>query len=145
MAKSRRFREERPPRPGRRFSVQASGLRQRSSNGLPPLFSLEHLPSYSRYSLSGCTKDEKAAFADTLAKLSKMTWGDINQAPRSGSGYEKILRNAIKAGTSHVKEDVEFFLAFRCLGKAPMVGYRVDRVFYVVWIDREFTLYSHSP
>lgn len=143
MAKNRRFREKKQPYAGGRFSAQAAIHGKGSSNGLTPLFSLEHLPSDSRYSLSVCTRDEKAAFADTIMKLSKMTWGDINQTPRSGLGYEKIRRSAIKAGTSHVKEDVEFFLAFRCFGKAPMVGYRTDRVFSIVWIDREFTLYSH--
>jgi hypothetical protein len=42
------------------------------------------------------------------------------------------------------KEDVSFFLAFRFFDKAPMVGYRKEEVFYVLWLDREFKLYQHS-
>lgn len=41
-----------------------------------PLFSLRYMNK--DYSLSQCTKDEKAAFADTLYKLNQLTWSEIN-------------------------------------------------------------------
>jgi hypothetical protein len=106
-----------------------------------PLFSLRYMNK--DYSLAKCTKDEKAAFADTLYKLNQLTWSQINACPRHGSGYEKIARSSIKAPIpSHLKDDV-IFIAFRFCGKAPMVGYRDGAVFYVIWLDRNCTLYSH--
>jgi hypothetical protein len=106
-----------------------------------PLFSLRYMNK--DYSLAKCTKDEKAAFADTLYKLSQLTWSQINACPRHGSGYEKIARSSIGAPIpSHLKDDVNF-IAFRFFGKAPMVGYRDGAVFYVIWLDRDFTLYPH--
>ncbi|MEG4825378.1 hypothetical protein QUB07_06730 [Microcoleus sp. F8-C5] len=95
------------------------------------------------YSLAQCTKDEKAAFADTLYKLSQLTWSQINASSRHGSGYEKIARSSIRSPIpSHLKDDVNF-IAFRFCGKAPMVGYRDGAVFYVIWLDRNYTLYPH--
>jgi hypothetical protein len=45
---------------------------------------------------------------------------------------------------SRVVANGQRFIAFRCFGKAPMVGYRVQAVFYLLWLDRHFTLYEHS-
>ena len=107
----------------------------------PPMFSLRYLNR--DYSLSQCTKDEKAAFADTIAQLSQLTWSQIQSQPRHGLGYEKISRNAIRSSIpTHVTDDVNL-IAFRFCGKAPMVGYRDRAVFYVIWLDRDFTLYPH--
>jgi hypothetical protein len=59
-------------------------------------------------------------------------------------GYEKIAKKSIRATIpTHIKDDV-VFIAFRFYGKAPMVGYREDVVFHLLWIDRDFTLYQHS-
>ncbi|MEG4217494.1 hypothetical protein QUA27_18980 [Microcoleus sp. Pol14C6] len=106
-----------------------------------PLFSLRYMNK--DYSLAQCTKDEKAAFADKLYKLSQLTWSQINASSRHGLGYEKIARSAIRSPIpSHLKDDVNF-IAFRFCGKAPMVGYRDAAVFYVIWLDRNYTLYPH--
>jgi hypothetical protein len=87
---------------------------------------------------------EKAAFADTLAKLSRLTWGEILRSSRQGLGHEKINRSAIKAAIpQHVTDDVNF-IAFRFHGRKPMVGYRDMEIFYIIWLDRDFTLYDHG-
>ena len=107
----------------------------------PPVFSLRYMSK--DFSLADCTKDEKAAFADTLHKLSQMTWSQINSSGRHGSGYERIQRNAIKSAIPvHITEDVNL-IAFRFCAKAPMVGYRDGVIFYVIWLDRAFKLYNH--
>ncbi|RKZ91860.1 MAG: hypothetical protein DRR19_06015 [Candidatus Parabeggiatoa sp. nov. 1] len=108
-----------------------------------PIFCFKYLDR-NYYSLGACTKEEKAAFADTLDRLSQLTWAEISKSHRHGLGYEKIARNSIRATIpTHVKEDV-IFIAFRFYGKAPMVGYRTDVIFHILWIYRDFTLYQHS-
>jgi hypothetical protein len=108
-----------------------------------PVFCLKYLDR-KYYCLSVCTKEEKAAFADTLDRLSQLTWTEISKSSRHGLGYEKIARNSIRATIpKHVEDDV-IFIAFRFYGKAPMVGYRKDAIFHILWIDRDFTLYQHS-
>jgi hypothetical protein len=108
-----------------------------------PIFCLEYLDK-DYYSLRACTKDEKAAFADTLFKLSQLTWAEITQSHRHGLGYEKIAKKSIRAPIpAHITDDVTF-IAFRFYGKAPMVGHREAAIFHILWIDRDFTLYHHS-
>ena len=106
-----------------------------------PYFSLQHLAK--KFCLSLCETEEKAAFADTLHRLSLLPWSQIKQQNRHGLGYEKIARNAIKAGIpSHIKNDVNF-IAFRFHIKKAMVGYRDGHVFHILWLDRSFKLYKH--
>ena len=130
------------PEPGRGKHVAPRPPVSESSGQQPPAFSLRYLQK--DWGLAECDKDEKAAFADTLHKLSQMTWAEIRAAPRHGSGTEKIARNEIKAPIpSHVTEDVDF-LALRFSGKKAMVGYRDGILFHVLWLDREFRLYDHG-
>lgn len=112
-----------------------------ASHHLYPKFSLEHLTDAD--CLSKCNRAEKAQFADRLRELSQLTWQQIGQAPRHGQGYETLARTAIRAGIPSCITDDLKLLAFRCIGKAPMVGFKVHDTFYVVWIDRDFSLYEH--
>ena len=78
-------------------------------------------------------------------KLSQLPWKELRQAPRHGLGYEKIKRHSIKSGIPlHITDDVDHFIAFRFHDKAPMVGHRQERIFYIFWIDRDFSLYDHG-
>src|SRR5206468_2019261 len=100
----------------------------------PPLFSLRYLDRR-RYSLAACQQREKAAFADTLDRLSQLSWSELRFSPRHGLGYEQISRHTIRAPMpSHLTEDVQRFIAFRFAGNAPMVGYRVQAIFYILWL-----------
>jgi len=93
--------------------------------------------------LSDCNTEEKAAFADTLHKLSQLPWVQLKQSSRHGVGYEKISREAIQSGIpKHITEDVNF-IAFRFHGLKPMVGYRDGNIFHILWLDRAFKLYKH--
>lgn len=106
-----------------------------------PFFSLVYLQKSD--CLNDCTKDEKAAFADTLKKLSEQTWNEIACSGRHGAGYEKISKHQIKRNIPiHISDDVNL-IAFRFFGKAPMIGYRQKNIFFVLWFDRAFTVYKH--
>ncbi len=121
--------------------IRASGSNTGSTNHFKPLFSLEYLQQ--NYCLSKCDQEEKAAFADALHKRSKLTWNEIVRADRHGLGSENISQSSITAPIPpHITDDVNL-IAMRFNGMAPMVGYRRDAVFYIVWIDRDFTLYPH--
>lgn len=110
----------------------------------PPIFSLERLQT-GKYCHSHLDKDHKAAFSDAIFKRKGVTWRELTQCGRHGLGFEKILKSSISAAMpSFLTPDEEYLLAFRFKGKAPMVGYRVKDVFYVLWFDRDFTLYNHG-
>lgn len=111
---------------------------------LPPKFCLREMQE--GYSVKDCDKNGKAAFAERLYELSRLTWLQLLEAGRHGQGYEKISRNSIKdkKGLAHISNDASI-IAFRCIGKAPMVGYRSpDGVFNILWIDHNFSLYDHG-
>jgi len=129
------------PEKGKKIQAHPSSSELAQKN--PPTFSLRYLDK--GYCLSKCEQEEKAAFADTLHKLSQLTWQQINQAPRHGLGFEKLAGDSIK-GTipPHLRGQDVNFIAFRFHGQAPMVGYRDQSVFYVIWLDRAFTLYNHG-
>lgn len=117
------------------------GVTSRDSES--PIFCLRHLAA--GWGVSDCERDDRAAFASTLEKLSKLTWQEIKGAPRHGVGTEKIAADSINAGIPiSITEDVQF-LAFRFNGKKSMVGFRgaASAVFHIVWIDHDFTLYKH--
>lgn len=124
-----------------RGAAQQSSL---STNQKNPLFSFQYLDSH--YSIQNCEKDDKAALSDQLQLIGSRKWQELQQAPKQGIGYEKIERNSIKAAIpSHLKnDDAVNFLSFRFSGKKPMIGYRADQTFYVIWIDRDFSVYNHG-
>lgn len=77
--------------------------------------------------------------------LSRTEWRIIRQASRKGLGSEKIARNAIShAVPPSVTEDVQSFLALHYQGKKRFVGYKVDKVFFILWIDHNFKVYDHG-
>ena len=107
-----------------------------------PVFSLEYLQK--GYCVKDCNSKDKADFAVQLRQLSELNWRQLRAADRHGLGYEKISKKSIKPGTPpHITDDVTL-IAFRFSGKKPMVGYRDGRTFYVVWLDRDFSLYDHG-
>lgn len=115
---------------------------QRTPDVDHPVFCFRYLAK--AYDLSHCTNDESTALVKRLAALSQMAWEEIRLAHRHGVGAEKIARTSIKSpAPSWASADVDFFLAFRFLGKAPFVGHRRGQVFHIIWIDRTFTLYNH--
>ncbi|NET55923.1 MAG: hypothetical protein F6K47_07055 [Symploca sp. SIO2E6] len=107
-----------------------------------PVFCLRYLED--DYGLDKCTRDQQADFAKALRKRSQMTWRQIWAAPRHKLGAEKIAINSIKAQIpQHITEDIDFFIALRFSGKAPMVGYRIKDILRIIWLDSKFTLYEH--
>ena len=108
----------------------------------PPIFSLRYLEG--EYCLTKCAQDDQAAFALKLHRLSKLTWSQIQSQDRHKLGYERISRDALKASVpKFITEDVNI-IAFRFSGLKSMLGYRDGSVFYIIWLDRNFTLYDHT-
>ncbi|MBL0460841.1 MULTISPECIES: hypothetical protein [Aeromonas] len=109
----------------------------------PPIFSLERLQS-GNFCLQTLDQEGKANFAEAIFRRKGMMWKDIKQMPKHGLGFEKISKTAIHAAIPNfITPDVDHFLAFRYHGKRAMVGYRKNDIFYVLWFDSVFTLYSH--
>lgn len=113
-----------------------------SSNKQSPLFSFEFVDD--QFGIAQCDKDERSGLIDTLRIMGQLTWEDLELGRRHANGKEKIQIGQIKGRKPRIiTPDVEHVYAFRFHGKKPMVGLRSDRIFYIIWLDRSFTLYDH--
>jgi len=114
-----------------------------STNPEHPVFCLKHMVD-PHYCVTACSKDQQAALAQTLYKLSQLTWSDIASSGRHANGHEKLSQAQINGRfPDHITPEVTM-IAFRFSGKAPMVGYRHNEVFHIIWLDHNFTLYDHG-
>ncbi|MCF8198238.1 MAG: hypothetical protein K9J42_05700 [Sulfuritalea sp.] len=132
-----KFKEKKPEK-----TIIRAGASKRSGEEYPA-FSLRYLSP--KWCITGCNQEGKAAFADKVRILTQKSWMEILNLPKKGQGFEKIPRDQIKAPIPpHVTEDVTHFWAFRFHGKAPMVGYKSNEIFHVLWFDPDFELYDHG-
>lgn len=57
---------------------------------------------------------------------------------------ETIKQDAIRAEIPNcIKEDTKL-IVLRFGNKIPMVGFRENSIFYIVWFDTNFKLYNHG-
>ncbi len=105
-----------------------------------PAFCFRHIDRH--YDIKGCTPEERAALATTFFTLGQLPWKEIFRADRHGCGFEKIDPENIRRPIPTAVEGRNI-IAFRFHGKAPMVGFKDGKVFHVVWLDRDFSLYKH--
>ncbi|MHC1788302.1 hypothetical protein [Solidesulfovibrio sp.] len=122
------------------MKIKPHGSKPISDEDRRPKFSLRLLQT--SHCISCCTKDEKAALADKMHTLSALPWSEIRKSDRHGLGFEKIAPASIKAGIPEPAKDKNI-IAFRFAGMKPMVGFKEGATFYVLWLDRDFTLYKH--
>ena len=89
-------------------------------------------------------QNDKAAFADQIAKISKLTWAQIRLQDRHALGTEKHPPGKVKFKLpTHYTEDTNI-LCFRFSGRKPMAGYKDGAVFHILAFDRNYTLYNHG-
>lgn len=112
------------------------------SNTLRPHFSLEHLES--GFDVNCCSREHQAEFAKALADWSRLTWSQIISSNRRGLGAEKISTLNKPYPTCVPADKRDKIISFRFGHLARFIGYRDQRVFYIVWIDPNGELYSHG-
>lgn len=134
---------------------KAKAKKKQKDNKIPeidyPVFDFRYL--HKDYSLN-VNKDklpdiDRASLVNQLYLLSKFSWDDIMLAPRHGIGSEKIaIKSIIPSMPYNVPDDIlyynDFFLALRYNGKKSIVGVRKGSIFYILYIDYNFTVYPHS-
>lgn len=122
-------------------------VRVASSSGTPTnhkyaAFSLRYVVG--DQCITRCTNEQAMQFAERMKRLCSMTWQQIQNADRHGLGTEIIKQSSLRVAIpGHITPDVNL-LAFRCFGMAPMIGYREEEVFFVLWFDPDFEVYKHG-
>jgi hypothetical protein len=96
-------------------------------------------------SFNCCQDCDQLHLARRIFMLSRIPWQTIKLAPSGGFGTKKIERTSIRrAVPSSVTDDVQFFYSLHYIGKKRFIGYRVGQVFYILWIDHNFSVYDHG-
>ncbi|MDZ4767566.1 MAG: hypothetical protein SGJ24_00420 [Chloroflexota bacterium] len=132
------------PNPPADRRISAADSPRRTTNDQQPFFSFRYHDHGKDFCVANCSNEEKAAVIDWLYTFSQRTWQDMANAPRTGAGYEKLPRAQIKAAVpKNVTEEVDF-IVFRTGNGGHVVGFRVDLLFHIVWIDFKFKLYDHG-
>ena len=113
-------------------------------NQKKPKLSFEFLSG--DYCISQCQQREKAEIIDTLHKISQRTWQEIIQLGKSGIGYEQIKLSQLKCVSPKCKifDNLDKVTIFHKPPKVPIVGFRVEDIFYVFCIDRTYNAYKHN-
>ena len=108
------------------------------------VFSLEKIVG-DDYCFSELEDIDKKRFAESIFKRRSLKWKEIKGLNRHKLGFEKIPKSQIKGSIPNfITEDVKDFLSFRFSEMKPMVGYREKNIFYILWFDKNRTLYNHS-
>lgn len=112
-----------------------------------PLFSFERMQDGSGNSVNCCQNDDRSRLLQRIFMLSKMSWRQIRLGPRAGFGSENISRKDIKKPVpAVVTGDVETFQSLHYAGHKRFIGYRSDDgIFFILWIDHDFSVYDHGP
>jgi hypothetical protein len=129
------------PKPVSGHRISAPAQQPQNTDKEPPSFCLRFIVP--KYCLTKCNTEQKAAFAQRLYELSRSTWVELRNAGKKG-GTEVLPQFRTKEPIpTSITPDVTL-VAFRYWKKAPMVGFRDGRTFYVVWLDIDFSLYDHE-
>ena len=89
---------------------------------------------------------EKSEIMDTLLRISKFTWQELIQQGKSGSGYEQFSRKQLKCPVpdADLFKNIEKVTVFHRKRKIPLIGFRIEDIFYLFRIDRRFDAYIHE-
>lgn len=109
-----------------------------------PKFSFEFLSG--KYCISNCESREKAEVISTLHKLSKLSWREIYQLGKSGIGYEQFDLSQLHCSYPHDETflNLDKITVFHKEQKIPIIGFKIEEVYYIFCIDRTFDAYDHG-
>ena len=129
---------------GSRFGITSDPTRTPPDTEKCPSFSFRHLSDNDRFKFDACDTNEKCGIWDKLRILSQLTWQQIEHDKRHGNGTETLAKSAIRTSIPDCIDKAPVILAFHATGNVPIVGFRDEAVFYIVWLDPKRKLYKHS-
>ena len=107
-------------------------------------FSFKYLTDHTNHHINACGVEGKDAFLERMHRLSSMTWNEIYTTHRHSFGSEKIPQNIIRVQLPNIVTKEVSLIALRYHNNAPMVGFRRDSTFYIIWFDPNLSLYDHG-
>lgn len=131
-----------PPAP---FDLAATPAFARGE-GARPFFTFKDICT-SDYCIKKCSYEQLKSLTDKLRILSSLEWRTIETSPRETNGFELLPADALSAPLPDAFSRINQVMVFRFGGKTTagrIVGHRNNDRFYVLFVDRDFTLYDHG-
>ena len=104
----------------------------------PPKFSLRYIQP--DYCITKCEHDDQLQFIQSMLKRRDVPWKALITSPHEKLGCEVIRSLSIRTPECAEGKSI---ISFRFSGKKAMVGFRERDVFYIIWFDRDFSVYAH--
>jgi hypothetical protein len=110
-----------------------------------PFFSHRYITTGS-YCVKRCRIDQFRSFSDKLRILSSLDWKTIESSPRETNGFELLPVSALREKMPPPFDKIDKAMVFRFGANAGrIVGVRnTDDMFFILFIDHDFTLYDHG-
>ena len=105
----------------------------------PPKFSLRYIQL--DYCITRCEQDDQLQFIQSMLKRRDVPWKTLTVLPHEKLGCE-IIRSLNVPMPECAKG--KSIISFRFSSKKAMVGFRERDVFYILWFDRDFSVYTHG-
>jgi len=105
----------------------------------PPKFSLRYIQP--DYCITKCEQADQLQFVQAMLKRKEMPWKMLITLPHEKLGCEVIRSLNIRSPECAKDKSI---IAFRFSGKKAMIGFRERDVFYILWFDRDFSVYAHG-
>jgi len=120
------------------------------SADLYPAFTFKYLQQ-GKYDLinNKAQKDKKLILLDKLRMLSQQSWSNLDKQGKE-TGTEYLNRNVVNKNLpddsflNQIKQYVVFRTTKKGKNTARIVGYRYEKICYILWIDWDLTLYNHG-
>jgi len=106
-----------------------------------PIFAFYYMQYGGDHCLSRCGQQEKATVTDKLIELSQITWKQIINSPKTGSGFEKIPRKQFKVPLPSIATPEVTIKVFRHSHMGRIAGFRKNDIYHILLIGDN--LYNH--
>lgn len=113
-----------------------------SSDSISPNEDIKIIVSLKEFDVKTLKKldpKEEQMFLDKLYKISQSSWRTANVSGRHKGGSEKITKHNL---TYPILKG-ENLIAFRCIAKKPLLGFRKKNTFIAVHFDYNMKAYDH--
>lgn len=116
-----------------------------------PWFSFRHICQRD-YCVKKCSIEKMKSYSDKLRILSDLDWKSIESSPKETNGFELIPVRNIRGVLPEKFSRCDNVWVFRFGGggrvasktSGRIAGIRENERFFVLFVDRDFTLYDHG-
>ncbi len=104
-----------------------------------PLVSFKH--AVRGWDVDNCEQKDRSAVAKKISSISKQTWRQLRNQGGNKGGYKEEPPMFDRVPNPF---NGEMPIAFRLQNHMPIIGVRIQNVFYALWIDHKMNLYDHG-